>query len=95
MANETSTWTWASRIPITLIVAFLSAVIFFVQLDFDRKRLATQVMKIEAKQSAHVEEIVKLNEQIRGIDLRLTRIEQSQDKILDLLMDRGKLRRSP
>jgi len=51
MAEETSAWTWAARIPVALILAILSAIVFFVQLDTDRKHLAAKVIKIEAKQA--------------------------------------------
>ncbi|MBW1709938.1 MAG: hypothetical protein JRJ73_08670, partial [Deltaproteobacteria bacterium] len=62
MAEETSAWTWAARIPVALILAILSAIVFFVQLDTDRKHLAAKVIKIEAKQAFHVEEITKFGE---------------------------------
>ncbi len=90
MADNKSGLDWVAKIPVALILAVLSAIVFFVQLDFERKNLAAEVVNIKLKQTAHVEEIVKLNEQVKGIDLRLARIERSQDKILDLLMERRK-----
>ncbi|MBW2062656.1 MAG: hypothetical protein JRI95_13995 [Deltaproteobacteria bacterium] len=90
MSEDVSPWAWATKIPFALMLAVLSAVIFFAQLDSDRRHLAAQVMKMEAKQTAHVEEITKLTEQMKGIDRRLERMEQTQDKILGLLMNSKK-----
>ena len=86
MAKDNQSWGWLAKLPVALVLAVASVIVFGGKLDWDRKLLTKQVSVLEAKQNAHVERITTMTEKFKGIDRRLERMEENQDRILDLML---------
>lgn len=86
MAKDNQSWGWLAKLPVALLLAVVSIIVFGGKLDWDRKLLTKQVSALEARQNAHVEKITTMTEKLKGIDQRLERMEKNQDRILDLML---------
>lgn len=87
MPKESTSLGFFSKIPIALLLAVVSVIVFAGKVDSDRKRLNIQVAALESKQDTHAEKITTLAEKFKSIDQRLKRMETVQDRILDLLLE--------
>ena len=86
MPKESTSIGFLSKIPIAVLLAIVSVIVFAGKVDSDRKRLNVQVAALESKQETHLEKITTLAEKVKSIDQRLERMETVQDRILDLLL---------